>query len=219
MLSHESLERSESLRKKDRAKGFYLDIIQNLEDLGGKISTRINVINDVVDDKGVIVRREHPVKLFQLITGHEPLSIRPDDGLVYANAVEWKPSKGSVGLATAFTEGFGEYEGLVTVIGFKKNRDMNVVYPRGLASYQAGMDRDLVRCVQGEMFLDDLRFVIFRIPADRFPIEEMTLVERDKYEDWLDERETPRKPFYIFRAVTFSSEEKKNDPFRSGLAA
>lgn len=219
MLSNEAPIKSDVWSRRERVKHLYASMIRSFEDRGGRVHARINAIDEVVPNGAVIVRREHPLKVLHVLTRGEALAIHPDAGHVYANAVEWKPSKGSRGLANAFTEGFGEYEGLVTVIGFRKSADMDISYPRGLEFYQPGLDRDLVRCVQGTMSRDDVRFVIFRVPIDRFPLEDMTFDEREKYEDWLDSGYAIQKPLFIFRAVTFPDTEKKNDPFRGELAA
>ncbi len=219
MLSNEALIKSDARSKRERVKSFYASMIRSFEERGGRVHTRINAIDDAVPSGEVIVRREHPLKVLRAFTGGETLAIHPDEGQAYANAVEWNPSKGSRGLANAFTEGFGEYEGLVTVIGFRKSTDINISYPRGLAFYQPGLDRDLVRCVQGTVSVNDVRFVIFRVPMDRFPFEDMTFDEREKYEDWVESGHAIQKPLFIFRAVTFPYAEKKNDPFRAELAA
>lgn len=219
MLSNEAPIKSDVSSRRERVKHLYASMIRSFEDRGGRVHARINAIDEVVPSGTVIVRREQPLKIFRALTGGEVLTIHPDVGHVYANAVEWKPSKGSRGLANAFTEGFGEYEGLVTVIGFRKSADMDISYPQGLEFYQPGLDRDLVRCVQGTMSMDDVRFVIFRVPIDRFPLEDMTFDEREKYEEWLESGHAIHKPLFIFRAVTFPDAEKKNDPFRGELAA
>ncbi|NBS41628.1 hypothetical protein EBS80_03125 [bacterium] len=190
------------------ARKLYEKIVNGFVRQGATMHENVNDVYRAFPGNRMIVRRDHPQRIEEtLLRGEElPISLDAKVGAAYPNAVAWSSYDGLRGLENAFTEGFGHVAGLVAVVGFQPNDQMRVRDVEDLSGGLTGVDRSLIRCVAGMVSPDDLRFLVLRLPADRFPIEQMTSTEYEAFEEW---NEQPRKgePMYIFRGLTFERYE------------
>ncbi len=168
----------------------------------------------------LVVRRENPENLLAAIFQKEPLPIGPQvnaintEGTNYLNATLWK--KGEDSIAGAFLEGRSDLAGIVLVEAFQPSDSIQVKeVPNqpGFIRESDGRitDRSRYRFIHGKVNPEDFRFLIMRVPADRFPKSRMTETELDAWENYEIEREEfesegkgkkPRPPF-IFRGFEF----------------
>lgn len=97
------------------------ELLASMRGTGGVEFKNINEMYKALRGVPMIVRRESPDRVVALTADREPMTIDFPEGQRYSNAVEWKSDLGSRGLDNAFLEGYGQINGTVTVIGFKKN--------------------------------------------------------------------------------------------------
>lgn len=128
---------------------------------------------------GLIVRRENPRVLLQALATDQSIPIRfdPDahSGEPYPNAALL--GSGLEGLRIPYQRGFSKIEtgALIFIIGFLPSDTATVrrlskdTYP-----HYTGLDRSLVRMVDGEVPLSNLRFLSVRFPRRIFPEDRMT---------------------------------------------
>ncbi|MFH0712433.1 MAG: hypothetical protein V2A55_01035 [Candidatus Jorgensenbacteria bacterium] len=145
-----------------------------------------------------IVRMDSPERVVSSIGTHEDLRILPKKD--HPNAVEWRSEYGSIGLQDAFSEGTGMLGGLITVIGFKKGRDIKVGDVGEEEKDMFGRERGLVRVAKGRVHPKDVQFVILRLPTDCFPEEEITPQEKMDIQK--------RNRHFIFRGFAFNESAK-----------
>ncbi len=141
-----------------------------------------------------IVRVESPTALVELITKHKDLEISPSGN--YPNAVEWRPEFEARGLRDAFIEGGAMLGGLVTLVGFRENKETKVEDVSVEEKNVFGRKRDLVRIAKGRVHPEDVQFVILRMPIKYFPAEEITPQEQKDIQKY-------HQP-YIFRGFAFN---------------
>lgn len=156
----------------------------------------------------IVVRRERPEKLFDALESGEMLAIRPRKD---SHASELYPNAGELGwdgsgLRIPYERGFGKVgEGkVVMVVGFMPNPEhlRNMPLPSGeYAHYTDPNERSKIRMVEGDVDpVNDLRFVIVRIPRTVFPESKMTPEELDQ-----------ETVFYISRAYSFGTGANKKE--------
>ncbi|MCR4312459.1 MAG: hypothetical protein NUV56_04200 [Candidatus Uhrbacteria bacterium] len=185
----------------------YRQLVGELIAQGGVMHDDVNDIYRTVHDD-VIVRRDSPEVIGSSVGKGKDLVLALDEklGAPYANAVVWSSRHGSRGLENAFLEGHAHADGLVTVVGFTPEHIVVQTVPN-VAQAFTSIDRTLVRSATGNVTPDDVRFVLFRLPIDRFPVEEMTEAEYQRYEEW-NEEGGRRDPIFIFRGMTFENRQK-----------
>lgn len=182
--------------RSQEAKHFYRALKHALESFGAIEYQDLQELLDRVASEDCFVRREDPTRIKRLLEG-EAL-VLSTEGKGYANATRWEDGIANECLTTAFLEGRMDYHGLVTVAGYDR---------RALSEQQitGGMDANplhnprVVCSVEGIIHRQDLRFLIIRVPAQRFSVAEMTEEERDEFEEW-KEQAPPKRPLYLFRA-------------------
>ncbi len=170
-------------------------------------------INDMYSAlRGVqmIVRREDPERVLEATADHEPIRIDFPEGERYSNAVEWKSEMGSRGLSNAFLEGYGQINGAVTVMGFKKG-SLDVQSLPDAEQRFAGLDREYVRSVKGDVHPEDVLFVSARIPIFAYPESDMTDTELDLLDAYCEFQANGKKPpsFFIQRGFLFTDNLQK----------
>lgn len=157
---------------------------------------------------GMIVRRESPKTLMNALSKGEDLEIRFDPA---AHAGKAYPNAGvlgddAFGLRIPYQRGFGmidEAEGgkgkTVCIIGFVPGKDVHAKsIPRGAyPQYREGRERGLIRMVEGDVPQEDIRFVLFRIPASHVP------------DDFLTHREQELEQKFISRVFVLNEDEEK----------
>lgn len=155
----------------------------------------------------VIVRREDPKVLLHAVETGEPINIRFREdihvGAAYPNAsvLGWDAS----GLRIPYQRGFGKVGTgkIIAVIGFVPNTEKMHVFPlpKGTyAHYSDSVEREKIRMVEGDVFPEDLKFVIFRFPRNVFPKSEMTEAEFEN-----------EKVFHISRVYSFEQPQQRKD--------
>ncbi|MBP9748998.1 hypothetical protein KBD18_02210 [Patescibacteria group bacterium] len=190
--------------KKEKAALFYETLITSLKKQGGIPYTDVGDLYRELKNETCIVRREDPKKILETFGEGKELSIarQQEDRVPYANAVEWKLEYGDRGISAAFLEGHGDAFGIVTIVAFERGVDLDV--ERVPSSQRAtNMDHQLMRTISGSIHPQDVRFVIIRIPIDRFPVEEMTEAEREKLDEWREDGTIHKKATFLFRGITF----------------
>lgn len=112
------------------------------------------------------VRRENPEKIIAAFLDKKKLFIGNTEGeedISYPNCAVYDRERG-LGLKNAFQEGFGSLGGIVSVIGFHKNKDMIINNPEEEIDYSE-IDRHLVRRARGSINPEtDIDFVLLRVP-------------------------------------------------------
>jgi hypothetical protein len=156
----------------------------------------------------LVVRRENPEQLMQVLSTGEPLQIQFVGNLPYANSVVWNPrADGTRGIDNAFLEGYGHKDGIVTVYGFEKPDDFYLEQHPESTHIFGGIERSRVRSGAGFVPKEAIRFVTVRIPIRNFPEEHMTETEKDLLWEW--EQAGKKSPAFIYRG--FLSKEKAAD--------
>ncbi len=158
----------------------------------------------------IVIRRDDPRKLEQTLARGLDLSLEfdPKLGGPYANSALWSKNAGNRGLENAFLEGHGHVDGLIAVVGFVPNQQMRIQAVPDLAGSLTGLDRSLVRSVSGTIALEDVRFIVLRMPIDHFPEEDMTDEELERLDEWRIEMKR-KNPVFIFRGLTFNQDRDR----------
>jgi len=170
----------------------------------------------------LIVRREQPSRLLEALLEEKNLSFAFDPKIskAYSNCALWSPSEGSRGLENAFLEGFSQEGGIVAVVGIEQNSELTLQQlPDAQQTFlirkdekMTWLDRTKVYSVSGVAHPSDIRFVVLRFPASRFPrdlMDEKEEEQLDLYEHVLELHESsPKKnprpnPPYIFRGFDY----------------
>lgn len=118
--------------------------------------------------EALIVRREIPQKVFELMVDNKDISVENNQlGFeAYPNSAMFGGNFSEIsGLDNAFTEGFGRAGGLVVTIGFHKNKNMTIADLPDEETMRNGIRRDQVKCFSGKIKIKDLAFVILRAPS------------------------------------------------------
>jgi len=159
----------------------------------------------------VIVRRESPERISEMVQTNSSLNIDFPEGQRYSNAVIWNPALGSRGIENAYMEGYGQLNGIVTVIGFAPNKSLSIESLSDASKHFAGLDRTFVRSVEGPVHAEDVVFVSVRIPSHILREEELTEREleiRDTYNEKRD-RNGNAIPAFIHRGFLFTKNLKR----------
>jgi hypothetical protein len=155
--------------------------------------------------KTLVVRRENPEQLLQMLSSGEPLHIQFVGNVPYANSVVWDPRvDGTRGIDNAFLEGYGHLEGIVTVYGFEKPDDFYLEQHPESTQIFGGIERSRVRSGAGFVPREAVRFVTVRIPIRNFPESLMTEAEKDLLWEW--ENAGKKSPAFIYRGFLPKSE-------------
>lgn len=159
----------------------------------------------------IFVRRDSPERVLDLVANGKPLEISFPEGERYSNAVEWSQGLANRGLENAYLEGYGQLNSLVTVVGFKKNPDIDVQTLPDASQQFAGLDRSFVRSIKGTVAPEDLLFVSLRIPSFAYPKEKMTDAELERHEAYEEKRtdKGPSSPTFIHRGFLFKDNIQK----------
>lgn len=171
----------------------------------------VSKLYSVLKGEDMVVRRDSPERILGAIEDNAPMSIEFPKGERYSNAVLWSAKEGTRGLENAYLEGYGQANGVVTVMGVRQSAISDIVELPDATNRFAGLDRSLVRSVQGIINPQDILFVTARIPASAFPKKEMTSAELEKYEEIAEAKKTDERaePFFIHRGYLFTDHLKK----------
>jgi hypothetical protein len=171
----------------------------------------VSAMYKVLEGQWMLVRREDPSRIFDLVTHQEPITIDFPEGERYSNAVEWTPTLGAAGLQNAYNEGYGQLNTVVMVAGFRNSGSIDVQALPDAAHRFAGLDRTHVRSIKGEVQPEDVLFVTLRIPSNAFPDSEMTDNEYERHHAYTERKQQgdAHNPAFIYRGFLFSNNLKK----------
>ncbi len=165
-----------------------------------------SLLTDLPTDR-LIVRREDPDKLVDLIRNREPIALSFVGGTPYANSVEWNPSiDGTRGLDNAYLEGFSHKDNVVAVYGFEKPADFYFEQLNDSERVFNGVDRSRVRAAAGFVPLEAIQFVTIRIPIKAMNHTDLTEDELDALYDYNNEAPEKRKPVFVYRTYLRASD-------------
>jgi hypothetical protein len=197
-----------SVKESDFAEKFsrtWEDLVQSMSDIGGRSVENAEEMIQILARKnpGMIVRRETPKPLLNVLSKGERLQIRFDPE---AHGKKAYPNAGVLGddgfgLKIPFQRGFGkidETEGgqgkTVCIVGFMPGEGIrSKTIPRDeYPHYPNGRERGLIRMVEGEVPSEDIRFILLRIPRSHVP------------DDFLTDREEELDKQFISRVFVFN---------------
>lgn len=147
-----------------------------------------------------IVRREDPRKVMALFSDGE-YEIGFEDAR-YSNCAEWKPQlHGARGIMNAYLEGMTNLNKVVTVVGFYKNENFDLVKLDDAQANFYGLERELVRSIKGIVTEEDVAFISLRIPGHLMDATELTDDEQDAVDEYFDAKERGKesRPVMIHR--------------------
>jgi len=146
---------------------FYGDKIVPLSDVWGKISAQ-----------GNLIRRESLEKVLHAVLEDEDIDITP-----YNEGAANVADDSDYGLRVAMTEGHGGSSGVISVMGFSQD-SLDVDHVERPSSDRREPERyGHIRTASGVLQSRDVRYIIFRIPAQFFPEEHFTEDEEDRFEE------------------------------------
>ncbi len=185
---------------------FLSELLPRMEQVGGVFYENVGDLYRKLPSPEYLVRRHHPESLLPALLEQKDLEIQFDpqqaerDGGRYANCAVWHPTAASRGLENAFLEGFTSFNGIVTVAGFHKGKDLNVEeIPKNMKQIGT-LDRHAVRSADGKVHPEDIDFVILRIPAMMMPEDMLTDDEAIRLEQ---AQERGEKGTQVFRGFLF----------------
>ncbi len=166
----------------------------------------MNQLYAVLKGEQMVVRRDSPERILETIEDSAPIHINFPKGERYSNAVLWSAKEGTRGLENAYLEGYGQANGVVAVMGIKQSALPDIMEMPDATKHFAGLDRSLVRSVQGTINPADILFVTVRIPAESFSEKDMTESELDAFAEFLDKKDSGGKvaPLFIHRGFLFT---------------
>lgn len=174
--------------------------------------TEMSRLYEALKGEQTIVRRDSPERILEAIESDTPIHIDFPEGTRYSNAVIWSAQDGPNGLQNAYLEGYGHANGIVTVMGVRRGAISDIEQLSDSAQRFAGLDRSLVRSIRGDIRADDILFVAVRVPAHVFRESDMTESERDRYDEFLSDKEEGKKvqPMFIHRGYLFTDHLTKH---------
>ena len=188
---------------RERSRVFYYDLVAKITAQGGETLSSVNELLQLPASQAFIVRRDDPMRIMSVLSGDGRVNLTRDPRLgdkPYANAIEWQADQRHGGLEQAFLEGHGQFEGLVTVAGYRKTDDLRVTKLSELANNLTDVDRRFSISVEGELSTENLAFLITRMPIDRFDVDDMTPSELERLENWQSDS---KQVEFIYRAFLF----------------
>jgi|GEM_PF-1245476 len=181
--------------------------------------TDVNAAYRTLPASSMIVRREDPRNVLQLFSETESYDVGFVGDERYSNCVEWNPqADGANNLGNAYAEGFTNLNNVVTVIGFEKSKQDDVLRLPDATDDAYGLNRAGVRSFKGEIAADRVAFINLRIPGHLLPESELTDEEIDRVDKYVDALESgsTAQPIMIHRsyiknntAHTISDEQRK----------
>lgn len=182
----------------------------------------------------LIVRRESPQRLMDAVLNDHDLNLSfenvPSDQK-YLNSAIWSTMRPET-MRWAMQEGMNMTGGLSVVevidptvsdiqVESIENAIPTIVMPSGET-----IDRSTYRATSGTVRPEDLRFIVVATVAQRFPIDQMTQDEKDRFDEWQDEmaefqeakksgqRMKQPDPFNIVRAFVPPKNSAKQQTFQ-----
>ncbi|MDD5464153.1 MAG: hypothetical protein PHP62_03315 [Candidatus Moranbacteria bacterium] len=132
-------------------------------------------------ETGILVRRESPDKVANMVKKHESLSIKFSTYGVQPNAAVLGDDLS--GLRIALAGGFGKVGkgSVVFTLGFKSSPSMQITnLPNGEYLQFQGKERMLTKMIAGEVPFENIRFILMRMPKSFFPEKYLTESESER---------------------------------------
>lgn len=141
------------------------------------------VYRSLPSETAMVVRNENPDAVITLLTkGSYNIGFTGD--IPYANCVEWKPSDGARHLRNTYLEGFGNKNGIVTIIGIDEHSALTTKKLPDSTEQFLELDRDGVRSTSGTVELKDVAFITLRMPLTLYPEHKLTDDELDRKHEY-----------------------------------
>lgn len=183
------------------------EIISELRATGAIEYTNMSEMYGILGNMDILTRRESPDRILEALATNTSILIDFPDDKRYSNAVLWNSTLGSRGLENAYLEGYGQFNSIVSVIGFRVDEKVDIENLPDASQQFAGLDRAYVRSIRGSIDPDNLLFVSVRIPIFAFPENEMTQEELERRDAYF---ENPKaSPAFIHRGFLFTDHLKK----------
>jgi hypothetical protein len=198
--------------KQELMKETALEIMTLLGEAGGTEFSDVNELYAQLPNNDVVVRREDPNKIITSLATRVPYTISFPADSKYSNAILWRPEYHEKGIANAYLEGYGNRNGIVTIVGFVPESSMQIEKLPDASQVFAGLDRAHVYSVSGEVRPEDVSFVIVRIPITAFPSEFMTEDEEDLLFDFKTRQQAglSAEPAFVQRGYLFNGKKNKS---------
>lgn len=149
--------------------------------------TDVNTAYRTLPATTMIVRREDPRNVLKLFSETQTYDVGFVGDERYSNCVEWNPqADGAHNLRNAYAEGFSNLNNVVTVIGFEKSKQDDILRLPDATDDVHGLDRTGVRSFQGAIAADRVAFINLRMPGHLLPESELTEAEIDKVDEYLE---------------------------------
>ena len=176
-------------------------LLETLRNSEGVFFEDVSSMYPLIDSR-ILVRREDVEMVMHSLFENREISIDPKG--LYPNVAWWDLAQGNEGLKNAFLEGRAHLNGVVAVVGFDPNENLNIVDQKNIPDEPSlffgadgsKLDRHFVASARGIVSHDDLRFIVFRFPYQHFPESEMTDAEVEG-----GEKNPQGKLQYIFRGI------------------
>jgi hypothetical protein len=170
----------------------------------------VNQAYKTLPNESLIVRREDPRKILDLLGDSGGYEIDFKGNERYSNCVEWNPrSDKSRNIHNAYAEGFTDLNYVVAVVGFRSEPEDDIVTLPDATQDFYGLDRRGVRSFKGRVDREKIQFISLRLPGHLVPESELTVQELsllDTYYDNLAEGKRP-SPVMIHRSFTAPQQE------------
>ena len=181
-----------------------IDLIRKITvEEGGLYYDNINELYRTLKGQKMLVRREYPEKVMELISGEGHIALEFDKKIKdrHPNCAEWSYEMGEKGLDNAFLEGLASVAGVAMVVGINKSPALKIYDIPDDEKFRGGVDRAAVKMAEGDVSPEDLRFLVVRIPAAIYPPEQMTDEEVERVEE--QEMAAKPRPQFIFRGFLY----------------
>ena len=195
----------EALEKTDET---YFAIREILQNGGYSEFKNVNDVFKTLPDTSIIVRREDPRRIFELLSEANEYKIGfENDDERYSNCVEWNFKRdGSANIHNAYMEGFSDLNNVVAVVGFEQASDDDILKLPDAQQNFYGLQRDKVRSFKGTVNQEKIKFVNLRIPAHLLPENELTETELDRLHTFIEAKKNNDRvePIMIHRSFMFT---------------
>ena len=193
--------------KRERMGDAYLKIKKYFSESGAVFFDNMNNLYTSYQMENLIVRRDHPEKLIRSVIEGSDIDVKLKH---YANCALWGPGSWNNSLGIAFLEGHALLNGVVSVLAFKKGKDIEIMNDVTF-DHDAELinpERSLVRRMGGKIHKEDLRFSVLGFPVHMLPEEHMTEDELDRWHEIKNSKEVLKNNFRVLRGFDFKPKPK-----------
>jgi hypothetical protein len=170
------------------------NVIEQGKRAGGEFFNDIAALYKQHKQSTYIVRRENPLRVFDLIANGRPIELKPDPALrgEYANSAVWSYNNPE-GMNTAMLEGNSpsRVRDVATIIGIEESGDLTVKDIPENEKNRFDIDRGSARIAEGTIDPEKVRLLVIRAASDVLPasiVDNLSEAERDAIDNYLDQK-------------------------------